>query len=117
MKKLKDYKKNPEKFQMYNTLITRLNIGLKRLENDINNMSEDEVENKKLDYLRDLFRKIVDVNQNLDDTPDLETEESAAQRQQGQGLKILTPQQMITRLPVFWPNYKQETIHKNLKVK
>ena len=42
---------------MYNTLITRLNIGLKRLENDINNMSEEEVENKKLDYLRDLVIK------------------------------------------------------------
>ena len=27
------------------------------LENDINNMSEDEVENKKLDYLRDLVRQ------------------------------------------------------------
>ena len=48
---------------MYNTLIARLNIGLKMLENDINNMSEDEVENKKLDYLRDLVRKIVDVSQ------------------------------------------------------
>ena len=47
MNKLKDYKKNPEKLQMYNTLITRLNTGLKRLENDIKNMSEDEV-----DYLK-----------------------------------------------------------------
>ena len=35
MKKLKDYKKNPEKLQMFNNLINRLNIGLKRLENDI----------------------------------------------------------------------------------
>ena len=34
MKKLKDYKKNPEKRQMYNGLITRLNTGLERLEND-----------------------------------------------------------------------------------
>ena len=29
MKKLEGYKKNPEKLQMYNTLITRLNIALK----------------------------------------------------------------------------------------
>ena len=84
---------------MYNTLITRLNIGLKRLENDINNMSEDEVENKKLDHLRDLVRKIVDASQKLD-------EKSAAQRQQGQGLKILIPKQMITRLPILLAQIK-----------
>ena len=36
------------------------------------------------------------------DMPDLESEESAAQRryQQGQGLKILTPNQMLSRLPI-----------------
>ena len=48
---------------MYNGLITGLNIGLKRLENDIKNMCEYEVENKKLDYLRDLIKKIVDASQ------------------------------------------------------
>ena len=33
--------------------------------------------------------------------PDLECEESAAQRnQQGKGLKILTPNQMLSRLPI-----------------
>ena len=34
--------------------------------------------------------------------PDLEREESAAQRrnQEGQGLKILTPNQILRRLPV-----------------
>ena len=36
------------------------------------------------------------------DMPDLESEESAAQRrnQQGKGLKILTPNQMLSRLPI-----------------
>ena len=67
-------------------------IGLRKLDGDIRNMSEDEVENRRLNYLKDLVRKIFDANQKLDDMPDLETEESAAQRQQGQGLKILTPQ-------------------------
>ena len=84
---------------MYNNLITRLNIGLKRLENDINNISEDEVENKILDYLRDLVRKIVDASQKL-------CEEKATQRQQGKGLKILTPKQMITRLPILLARLK-----------
>ena len=39
--------------------------------------------------------KITDDETNM---PELESEESAAQR--GQGLKILTPQQMLTRLPI-----------------
>ena len=36
------------------------------------------------------------------DMPVLESEESAAQRrkQKGQGLKLLTPQQMLSRLPI-----------------
>ena len=39
---------------------------------------------------------------NTTDMPDLESEESAAQRrnQQGKGLKILTPNQMLSRLPI-----------------
>ena len=62
MKKLKDYKKNPKKFRMCNTLITRLNTGLKRLENDTKNMSEDKVEEKKhLDHLKNPVRAIVEA--------------------------------------------------------
>ena len=36
------------------------------------------------------------------DVPPLESEKSAAQRreQEGQGLKILTPKQMVSRLPI-----------------
>ena len=36
------------------------------------------------------------------DMPELESEESAAKRknQQGQGLKMLTPDQMLSRLPI-----------------
>ena len=36
------------------------------------------------------------------DMPDLESEESAAQRRKqiGQGLKFLTPNQMFSRLPI-----------------
>ena len=33
--------------------------------------------------------------------PDLESEEEAEKRQQEQGLKILTPKQMINRLPIL----------------
>ena len=58
---------------MYNNLIVRFNIGLERIENDIKNMSEDKVEEKKhLDYLNNLVRAIVDAGQKYD-MPDLET--------------------------------------------
>ena len=83
MDKLKNYRNNPKTFQIFNDFIDRLNIGLKRLENDIKNMSEDEVGNKTLNYLRDVVRTIVDGTQKLDDMPDLESEESATERQQG----------------------------------
>ena len=111
MKKLKDYKKNPEKLQMYNTLITRLNIGLKRLENHINNRFEDEVENKKLDYLSDLVRQIIDASQK----EMKKSEGSAAQEQKGKGLKILTPKQMITKLPILLAQSKAGNNSQKLK--
>ena len=43
-----------------------------------------------------------DEEPNTTDMPELESEESAAERrnQQGQGLKILTPDQMLSRLPI-----------------
>ena len=43
-----------------------------------------------------------DMQPNTTDMPELESEESAAKRrnQPGQGLKILTPDQMLSRLPI-----------------
>ena len=98
---LKNYRKNPETRQDYNSLMVHLIIGLRELDSDITNMSKNEVKNKRLDYLKDSLRSIVDANQNLDDMLPLQSEEDAAERQRGQGLKILIPQQMITRLPIL----------------
>ena len=95
--------------------MTRLIIGLRKLDREIKNMSQDEVKNKRLDYLKDLVRKIVDANQILDDMPELETEEKAAQKQQGKGLKILTRQQMITRLPILLAQLKAGNNSEKLK--
>ena len=57
-----------------------------------------------LNYLGEIFNesKTDDEQPHAIDIPDLESEESAAQRrnQQGQGLKILTPNQMLSRLPI-----------------
>ena len=51
------------------------------------------------------------------DMPDLESEESAAQRrnQQGQGLKRLTPNQMISRLPISLAQLKSGNNSEKLK--
>ena len=68
-------------------------------------MSEDEVKNKNLEYLKDLVRIIIDTKQK-DDMPDLENGEEAEKRQKGQGLKIMTPKQTITRLPILLAQLK-----------
>ena len=49
--------------------------------------------------------------------PELESEESAAQRreQQGQGLKLLTPQQMLCRLPISLAQLKAGNNSQKLK--
>ena len=51
--------------------------------------------------------------------PELENEDSAAKRrnQQGEGVKILTPNQMLSRLPISLARLKQEIIQQNLKTK
>ena len=52
--------------------------------------------------------------------PELESEESAAQRrnQKGQGLKILTTQQMLSRLPISLAQLKAgNNLQKLLKMK
>ena len=47
-------------------------------------------------------KKIFDEQQDTTNMPDLESEKSAAERrnQQGRGLKILTSNQMLSRLPI-----------------
>ena len=49
--------------------------------------------------------------------PELESEESAAERrnQQGQGLKILTPNQMLSRLPISLAQLKAGNNSQKLK--
>ena len=87
---------------------------LKDLKIDIKYMPENEVKYKKHDLLAGLVENILDINELLN-IPDLGSEESDAQRQQGQGLKILTPQQMITRLPISLAQLKAENNSQKLK--
>ena len=76
-------------------------------------MPENEVKNEKLDLLAGLDEKILDINELLN-IPDLKSEESAAQRQQGQGLKILTPK-TITRFPILLAQLKAGNNSQKLK--
>ena len=67
----------------------------------------------------DTVKKINNQEQQPDttDMPELEDEKSAAERQQEQGLKILTPQQMITRLPILLGQLKAGNNSQKLKNK
>ena len=51
------------------------------------------------------------------DMPDLETEKSTAEKRnkRRQGLKILTPEQMLSRLPIYLAQLKSENNSENLK--
>ena len=59
--------------------------GLKDLKNEIRQMSQDVIRGRRPDAIVNLVEKILDLN---------------SQNQEGQGLKILTPNQMLSRLPI-----------------
>ena len=96
--------------------VTLIRSRLKNLKNDIKNMSEDEIKDKKLNLIVDLVEKILDTNEQLN-MSELETEESAAQKREheGKGLTILTPQQMLSRLPISLAQLKAGNISEKLK--
>ena len=58
-----------------------------------------------------------DKQPNTTDMPELESKETAAQRinQQGKGLKILTPNQMLRRLPIVLAQLKAGNNSEKLK--
>ena len=66
-------------------LVKSFNKALKGLEEEIENMSEEEKESKKPDKIVEIVEGILKFNK---------------QTQEGKGLKILTPSQMLSRLPI-----------------
>ena len=68
-----------------NKLVNIIKSGLSDLKNEIEDMSEEEKENEKPSQIIDIVEKILEFNK---------------QNQPGQGLKILTPDQMLSRLPI-----------------
>ena len=69
-----------------NELVNMINSGLKHLKEEIKKMPEEERKIEKPDKIVKLVEEILSFNK---------------QKQQGEGLKILTPNQMLSRLPIF----------------
>ena len=97
--------KNQSKISAKKIKMTLIEAGLEKLKNDMRNMSENEIRNKRLDVLANFIEEVL-IGDRMNDMPPLETEEDAAKKQKGQGLKVLTPQQMITRLRILLAQLK-----------
>ena len=69
-----------------NELVNVIKSGLSDLKDEIKKMSEDEKEIEKPDKILKIVEEILDFNNK--------------QNQLGKGLKILTPSQMLSRLPI-----------------
>ena len=74
--------------------------GLKDLKKEIKEMSEEEIEIEKPDTIIKFFREILKFNK---------------QKQERQGIKILTPNQMLSRLPISLAQLKAGNKSEKLK--
>ena len=87
LEKLKKLRNNPEKNRIQVNLI---NSGLRDLKKEIPDMSEEEKETENPNEIVNIVASILEFNR----------------QQQGQGLKILTPSQMLSRLPISLAHLK-----------
>ena len=81
-------------------LVNVINSGLKDLNKKINKMSKEERKIEKPDKIVKIVKKILNFNK---------------QSQKGKGLKILTPNQMLSRLPITLAQLKAGNNSKKLK--
>ena len=81
LKQMKDLKNNPEKNKKLASIIKS---GLSDFKNGIENMSEIEKEIEKPNKIVNIVERILEFNK---------------QNQEGKWLEILTPNQMLSRLP------------------
>ena len=77
-----------------------INSGLKDLEEEIKEMSEDEIRIEKPDKIVEIVKEILKFNEQV---------------QKGEGLKILTPNQMLSRLPISLAQLKAGNNSEKLK--
>ena len=82
-----------------NKLVNLINSGLKDLKEEIKKMSEVEIENEDPDSIVEIVEKNLKFNKQ--------------NQQKGQGIKILTPNQMLNRLPIALPQLQAGNNSKN----
>ena len=87
LEKLRKSKNNLERNRIQVSLI---NSGLRFLKKEFEDMSQQEKEIENPNEIIDLVENILEFNR----------------QQQGQGLKILTPNQMFSRLPISLAQFK-----------
>ena len=92
---LKDKKKN-------SSLVNLIKSGLSDLKNEIEEMSKKEKKIEQPDRILEIIKKIIDFNIEI-------------QKQQGRGLKILTPDQMLCRLRISLAQLKAGNNSEKLK--
>ena len=85
---LKQKKKN-------NKLVNVIKSGLSDLKDKIKEMSKEEIKNQKSNNISRIISEILDFNEEI-------------KKQQGSGLKIVTPDQMLSRLPISLPQLKAQ---------
>ena len=83
-----------------NKLVSVINSGLKDLKKGIEEMSKEERENKKPDKIVEIVEEILKFNK---------------QNQEGKGLKTLTENQMLSRLPITLAQLKAGNNSEKLK--
>ena len=81
-------------------LVNIIKSGLKDLKKEIKKMSKDEIKIEKPHKIVDIAEKILKFNK---------------QQQKGKGLKILTPNQMISSLPISLAHLQAENNSQKLK--
>ena len=81
-------------------LVNMFNSALKDLKEEIKKMSKEEIENERPDEIVRFVKMILDFNK---------------QNEQGKGLKILTPNQMLNRLPIALAQLKAGNNSNKLK--
>ena len=85
-----------------NELVNAINSGLKDLKEKTEVMSEEERKIEKPDKIVKIVREILKFN---------------IQKQEGQGIKILTPSQMLSGVSILLAQLKAGITQKNLKTK
>ena len=81
-------------------LVNVIKSGLTDLKNETENMSEEEKEIEKPNEIVNIVEEILEFNK---------------QKQEGKGLKILTPDQMLSRLPITLAQLKAGNNSEKLK--